>query len=185
MDMKKQESQRRGFTLIELLVVITIIGLLAAIIVPAINGAFRTAKKARAMQQCKDLQGACQRYFSEYNRMPVPQGVKHGNGDKSYGDDNKAVVDILILADGLANRTTVNPRNIRFLDLDAKTQEAYEDNKNKGLLDPWGEAYQILLDMDFDDRISAGGVEEFKAKVGVRCAGPDGKWDTKDDIKTW
>ena len=185
MDMKKQESQRRGFTLIELLVVITIIGLLAAIIVPSINGAFRTAKKAQAMQQCKDLQGACQRYFSEYNRMPVPQGVKHGNADKSYAEDNKDVVDILILADGLANQTTVNPRGIRFLDMDTKTLEAYEKNKAKGLLDPWGTAYQIYLDMDFDDRISASGVDEFKAKVGVRCAGPDGKWDTKDDIKTW
>ena len=183
MDMKKQDSQRRGFTLIELLVVIAIIGLLAAIIVPAINGAFRTAKKARAMQQCKDLQGACQRYFSEYNRMPVPQGVKHGQADKMYSTDNNAVVDILVLADGLKDQAVVNARGIRFLDMDAKTQETYA--KKQVLQDPWDKEYQIFLDMDFDDRISAGGVEEFKAKVGVRCAGPDGKWDTKDDIQTW
>ncbi len=185
MDMKKQESQRLGFTLIELLVVIAIIGLLAAIIVPSINGAFRTAKKARAMQHCKDLQGACQRYFSEYNRMPVPKGTKHGDADKSWGDDNRDVVDILILADDLKDPEIVNPRSIRFLDMDAKTLEEYGD---KGVFrDPWGTPYEIFLDLDFDDTIEVSGTDAFKAKVGVRSAGPDGKWDTdpKDDIKTW
>ena len=188
MDRSRTGCRKQGFTLIELLVVIGIIGLLAAIIVPALNGALGSAKKARAMQACKDIQGACQRYFSEYNRMPVPQGVKHGDGDKLYEKDNKAVVDILILSDDLQALPVVNARSIRFLDMDSKTLEAYEKDKDGGLLDPWETPYQILLDMDFDDLIEVSGVggeEGIHAKIGVRSAGPDGDWDTKDDIQTW
>ena len=186
MDRSRTGCRKQGFTLIELLVVIGIIGLLAAIIVPALNGALRSAKKARAMQMCKDLQGACQRYFSEYNRMPVPRGVKHGDGDAKYAEDNFEVVDILVLSDDLkeTDLPVVNSRSIRFLDMDAKTAEAYDAGKNKGLLDPWGSAYEIYLDMDFDDVVDLDGVE-FRAKVGVRSAGPDGEWDSKDDIQTW
>lgn len=186
MDRTERASRRQGFTLIELLVVIGIIGLLAAIIVPALNGALGTAKKARAMQMCKDLQGACQRYFSEYNRMPVPQGTKHGTEDKVYGrENNRDVVDILILAEDLENPEVVNPRSIRFLDMDAKTLEAYGEDKNKGLLDPWGTAYEIFLDMTFDDLIETDKADEIKAKVAVRSAGPDTIWDNKDDLRTW
>ena len=188
MDRTERASRRQGFTLIELLVVIAIIGLLTAIVVPSVNGAFKSAKKARAMQMCKDIQGACQRYFSEYNRMPVPQGVKHGDGDKLYEDDNQDVIDILILADDLKALPVVNAKSIRFLDMDSKTLEAYEKDKEKGLLDPWGVAYRIYLDMDFDDRIEVSGGssdDAIRAKVAAASAGPDGEWDTKDDIRTW
>lgn len=188
MDRTERASRRQGFTLIELLVVIAIIGLLTAIVVPSVNGAFKSAKKARAMQMCKDIQGACQRYFSEYNRMPVPQGTKHGDADKLYEKDNKDVVDILILADDLKALPVVNAKSIRFLDMDSKTLETYEKDKEKGLLDPWDVPYQILLDMDFDDVIEVTGIgadDGIRAKVGVRSAGPDGEWGTKDDIQTW
>lgn len=53
--MKKSTGWKRGFTLIELLVVIAIIGLLAAIIIPSIRGALRTATKTRAQRQIQDL----------------------------------------------------------------------------------------------------------------------------------
>ena len=186
MDRSRTGCRKQGFTLIELLVVIGIIGLLAAIIVPALNGALRTATKARAMQMCKDLQGACQRYFSEYNRMPVPKGVKHGQDDAKYADDNFEVIDILILSDDLkeTDLPVTNPRSIRFLDMDAKTFETYNEAKENGLLDPWDNPYEIFLDMNFDDVIDLDALE-IQAKVGVRSFGPDGKEDTKDDIRTW
>ena len=183
---KRRTVGTGGFTLVELLVVITIIGLLAAIIVPSINAAFRSAKNAKAMGQAKDLKEACHRYYAEYNRAPVPKGTKMGKGtDKKYESDNADVVDILVLADDLKDRSTVNPKLIRFLDMDAKGEEAY--GKAKKYEDPWGHAYQILLDLSYDDTIQVSGVNggEIKAKAAVRSAGADGKFDTKDDIKTW
>ena len=186
MDRTERASRRQGFTLIELLVVIAIIGLLTAIVVPSVNGAFKSAKKARAMQMCKDIQGACQRYFSEYNRMPVPKGTKHGQNDAKYAEDNFEVIDILILSDDLkeTDLPVVNPRSIRFLDMDAKTFETYNEDKTKGLLDPWGNPYELYFDMNFDDVVDLDSLE-FRAKVGVRSFGPDGKEETKDDIQTW
>ena len=180
----RRKVGRGGFTLVELLVVITIIGFLAAIIVPSINAGFRAAKKAKAMGQAKDLQEACHRYYAEYNRAPVPAGTKMGKGaDKKYESDNASVVNILVLADNLEDRSTVNPKLIRFLEMDVKGQEAYE--KAKRYDDPWGNPYQIFLDLSYDDRISGMEGGEIKTKAAVRSAGADGKFDTKDDIKTW
>ena len=59
--MRRAHDRSRGFTLIELLVVISIIGLLAAILVPAIVGAVNSAKHSRAMRQVSDLDGAIKR----------------------------------------------------------------------------------------------------------------------------
>lgn len=185
----RRRTATGGFTLVELLVVIAIIAILAAVIIPSVNAGFRAAKQAKAMGQVKDLQEACHRYYAEYNRAPVPAGTKMGKGmDKMYErdpDSNASVVDILVLADNLEELSTVNPKQIRFLDMDVKGQEAYE--KAKRYDDPWGNPYQILLDLSYDDRIQVTGVNggEIKAKVAVRSAGEDGEWDTKDDIKTW
>jgi len=51
----KIRSNRNGFTLIELLVVITIIGVLAALAVPAINGALDKAKQTADVSNVRQL----------------------------------------------------------------------------------------------------------------------------------
>ena len=101
--------------MIELMVVVTIIGLLAAILVPSITGALKSAKRTRAMGQIKDLDGAVKSYFKEYGRMPVPAG-DNGKADKVYtGADQAKVVEILI---NNSLDVAANPRQIVFLDLD-------------------------------------------------------------------
>jgi len=63
-------SARRAFTLVEILTVIVIIGILAAIAVPAINGALKAAKTAAIRAEIDVLGQALEAYKLEYGEYP-------------------------------------------------------------------------------------------------------------------
>jgi prepilin-type N-terminal cleavage/methylation domain-containing protein len=185
---------RSGFTLIELLVVITIIGLLAAIIIPSIQAAMRSAKKSRVLTQMRDLDAAVKRYFTEYNRMPVLAGVNGGPDQLFEGADQAQVIRILINAEGID--ANLNPKQIVFLDLDPAafgvktvTEMLAELTGGEPYKDIWGGDYRILMDLNFDDRIDAlGGAPEIRAKAAVFSLGdPNRDSFTAADTpyKTW
>lgn len=78
-----------GFTLIELLVVIAIIGILAAMLLPALNKARATAKKASCLNNVKQITLACIMYAGDNDeQLPIgitynwesPQYVKNADG---------------------------------------------------------------------------------------------------------
>ncbi|MGD9613610.1 MAG: type II secretion system protein [Kiritimatiellia bacterium] len=158
--MKNTTVWKRGFTLIELLVVIAIIGILAAIIIPSIRGALRTATKTRAQRQVQDLDGALKRYFAEYGRMPISADLMRAKTDLHYSEakDQAGVIEVLINAEGID--ANLNPKHIAFLDLDPKdfgvktVPEMLVELKSDGYRDPWGNPYGLLLDVNFDDAIT-------------------------------
>lgn len=69
--MKKQNNKySKGFTLLELLVVIIIIGLLATIIMAAVNSARAKGRDTKEITELKSMQSALQIYFSANGYFP-------------------------------------------------------------------------------------------------------------------
>lgn len=63
-------KRQKGFTLIELLVVIAIIGILAAIVLVALNSARVRARDSRRASDMRSLQGALELYMDSNERYP-------------------------------------------------------------------------------------------------------------------
>ena len=66
---------RRGFTLIELLIVVSILGLVAAIVVPKVQGARARARAADVLGSMRAVKIAATIYFDSAGRWPPSAGA--------------------------------------------------------------------------------------------------------------
>lgn len=82
---KKLRNKNKGFTLIELLVVIAIIGLLASVVLLALNSARQKSRDAKRLADVRQLASALELFYNDASAYPTCASCATGGTMSSVG----------------------------------------------------------------------------------------------------
>lgn len=148
-----------GFTLIELLVVMAIIGVLMALLFPAVQGAMESARRAKAKNDVVQLAMAVKGYQTEYGRLPTSNTSRSDVEEASDGwfqSNNDQIMRVLTGE----NYQGLNPRKIVFLEARPAKGTPPKDGLGEDLkfYDPWGTPYALKMDTSYNNSLEYYGV---------------------------
>ena len=192
--------KRKAFTLVELLAVVVIIGVLMAIVFPAIIRAITDAEKTSVRREVSDIERAIGSYMTKYGCFP------HGNnqgGDVVYGTGgggsfaNTWIINNLTgtntpanVSYNAANGANGNPgmnnaERIRFMEFD----EARYDYKTD-YVDIWKQPYYIAIDANNDKNLefsllNGGGPVKLKGRRIAVWSEGDPNDNPRNRIMSW
>jgi len=152
---------KKGFTLVEMLVVIAIIGILMALLFPSFTMVIKKAKVTKAKTEISQIEQSWKQYLLDYRKFPSPDITEmNENAVKILAGEDKA-------------------KNIR--------ETIYlEANPEKPYTDPWGNTYQVSLDVAGKQQAYNSSSDVYK-QVLVWSLGPNGTQDSTkgDDVTNW
>ena len=201
--MKTQALRRKNaFTLVELLVVIAIIAVLAGAGFAAGNAAIQKAKRVTAQATAVAIEPAINNFYTEYGAMPTDKTTE-GAADAAEVDTTDTTLLKVLLGLETSN-PPLNTRAIKFLSVKEGKKKGtggingllYSDDGKtvKGLYDPWGGPYYVIMDTGYDEKVSAKTAKDtatsnLNRRAAVWSNGADGvtkgKGTSTDDVRTW
>jgi general secretion pathway protein G len=116
---RRTRPVRAGFTLVELLVVVVVIGILVALLVPAVMGGIRRARDAQTSAEIQTIAQSLQSFKTKYGDFPPSRIILMENG--FYDTSNATRLSAIGAGTWFGTPPTTNTADITYGELAARS----------------------------------------------------------------